>query len=1410
MKPMRLLPALALPPCLILVAAALVGAAAAPRATVGDLGSPECISFTGTSSFSPRVLRKAVGAAPEFLLAAHPSAPREELVETVRRAVERGYRNEGFPDVRVAVTPAADGRTLRAEVREGPRVRRGEIRVEGTDAATAAGLIRDLTVPPATLAAENTLAQSIDSVLAARRDSAAPAPGATTEAGALAPLNAAAAQLNAMLQQPAETAVVWRRGDPMPFRAGFEQEISTRAQRFFAARSHAQAAVKAVLQRSRDGREVDLLLHVDEGPRSTIGRVEVQGARTHRTEDIRELTGLQPGGPANPEAFAHAKLALWNSARFYTFDIATAPRAGAPGTVDITIIVSEIKDRPPVREPLPATEVALVRFANWLTTEGRRRDLAVGLQHEGVALDLALSPQRGLALLVNDGADAQFGLEIGAGHAATHVVAGGKGARREFAGLSQTWVVTLSFLTDEPTGADRDGTALNAGIAWQSLPSDPNRGPVQLSLTMSPAFACIALPKEASLELNGGELVLRQRETGRLLARIREDTGELLEWKVGPPPGSGRGEASVRSDPAAYAALAQRITAARRALPGEAGQASVLAPLLGHPRVRSFLADAADSPAGGMPLARWATAARLLERLLASPELATWWSGSPEAERDPEFTIPPDPALRQPTSPVAVLFGAAYYQLSTMLWPADSWPAKTARELFYVLSGQTKYTDAVVEALYRDERMGPMGSVIVAQLLRPTNPRIAWRFGHRALEKPRAEDFRRDWSLLLADESKLAGVVRDLIRGLATIPDEEIEAMLAGLPAPDIATARRALAELRHNPQRPLAELLQPLLDDWWNREVAPRLTERVHAWLTATTPDPAIAALAVNGETVHRKFLRLALPGGPLHDALPARPAGGDGPSAAYARDLLTDLALLAQDFAAGGNAVRGDFLDQQLNALIRAKAGGDRARFESDLARAGLSVADQREIIRLQQIVRETINRLGAALPRPTAAEVQQAIAALPPAADHRTLRVITVPKTERPLAEAIRTEALNDGTFDRVWDKYSGRTGNQPRRFLLRRVTRPDLADARLAAAAFALAEASTSEVVESGDLLYVVHRLKTDPSATLGERQKEATQLAATRKLEAALISHLALLRSQAVVVELPDPASTITHSAPRPGGQRFEFEDLKVVRAAKTRVAPLNPVNAGGAERLSAGRAVECTSAPDGWAEWSFTLPAEGVYRLELLGIRAPQHARIRTSVDGRDLGAAIELHAAATQPSGPLHLGELRLAAGDHRLRVSVVDRHASALAYHFGLDALDVIPADEAAVRRFAGTPALAPDFVEITRISPDRATVGGRQTYTVRVKYSLASSERGVVALGFNAANAKSYQLLARKSVERGQGEAELSAAVLPRDWGDGNRFRVYANLSADPHPKQWTPLATTMKSIPLSGTAAPASKR
>jgi len=116
--------------------------------------------------------------------------------------------------------------------------------------------------------------------------------------------------------------------------------------------------------------------------------------------------------------------------------------------------------------------------------------------------------------------------------------------------------------------------------------------------------------------------------------------------------------------------------------------------------------------------------------------------------------------------------------------------------------------------------------------------------------------------------------------------------------------------------------------------------------------------------------------------------------------------------------------------------------------------------------------------------------------------------------------------------------------------------------------------------------------------------------------------------------------------------------------------------------------------------------------------------------------------------------------------------------------------------------------DSVSIISVSPASAATGTNTSFAVEVSYSLATKDSGLLMVGFNTNQVDSFSMISSQThtVAKGSGTHTFIATATPVDWGTAGTFQAYVNLSENPHPLPWTPLAGDKKTISVSSGAAP----
>ena len=137
----------------------------------------------------------------------------------------------------------------------------------------------------------------------------------------------------------------------------------------------------------------------------------------------------------------------------------------------------------------------------------------------------------------------------------------------------------------------------------------------------------------------------------------------------------------------------------------------------------------------------------------------------------------------------------------------------------------------------------------------------------------------------------------------------------------------------------------------------------------------------------------------------------------------------------------------------------------------------------------------------------------------------------------------------------------------------------------------------------------------------------------------------------------------------------EFETLPIT--SKTSVDPVvqDMSGFGDVPRWSRNKQVFTSAQTNSQIGFSISVATAGKYTLDVYATLAPDFGTLQTLVDGKVLGAPIDLYAPLVLPSGSLTIGTEELTAGTHTLSFRVTGKNAASTSYSLGLDAYTLTP---------------------------------------------------------------------------------------------------------------------------------------
>ena len=763
---------------------------------VGKCGDAWRWQITGAAQVGEDQVRRAVGKDLHAQLACHPLAPRSELADAIAGKVRAALQQAGYGEARAKATLDLQAERLCLEIHEGPRYVRGEVRIEGGEAIPTKDLHERLTrpYPPAE---------------ATRPQFAQDGPAQVMR------------WLNRNGKQLALEAAVWEAGKPAPLHPQADQRLAHDVRLALEDLGYRDARFEVVRQMHPETHTVDLAVRIDHlGVAATLQAISVKGHERCSEAAILQWLGVRTGEVLTRRRLAELEQRLWSSGRFIKHQVIAEPAGEGQAGKHLTVEVMESPYAPPLGEELGRESLALLRVRDWLCNpENWQADLVFTHSVPSGVLELVLSPQHGAVLLQRPAApDAppQFALVSTADRLFCRIA--GLTRRLEIPLTEKTVELTLGFSLNEDQTKPEKPFAVLVGFRTDSKTTSrfASGCPVRFSLDIAPV-ASHAFPylPGAQVSWQGAQLTV---VTDRERFVVDEASGRLVEYHGW---ADGR-NVSVTFVPDAFSQRWSQLRPVAEDLPNGFDAARPVSSLL------EFVADAVAAlpeawrtPAWvqtvcqNMPMVRTLLERGVLQDLDAY--VADW-----QHDEDVTLNIPAE--APEPSNWLGAIVGQFAFLAADSCFPRGSWPWTVGRETAFALANQSKYLQPTLQDFYRDEPIGPLGSLLVSYLIQRLDPRLATRFAVRGLRDTSVDGFRHDF-LPLLDDTALAG--RLLARTALVLQevDEPTAARWIGnVPESDRAWVAAAVGQLRQLRQQPLDVAINLALEQAWQAGLRARV----------------------------------------------------------------------------------------------------------------------------------------------------------------------------------------------------------------------------------------------------------------------------------------------------------------------------------------------------------------------------------------------------------------------------------------------------------------------------------------------------------------------------------------------------------------------------------------------------------
>ncbi len=692
------------------------------QALVGLLGRSDSLQIRGNHDFSEKDIRKALMRSPDFLIAAHPKAPREAFLKATARLTQAGYLAHGHPEARVVATLSEDKENVHIEVHEGPLYYCGPVQVQGA-----------IDIP-------------VDSLV------------------------------NALSEKPSDPQsdekLPWEAGEPAPF----DEASRKRLHQWVAEKLHALGFFASVVEVEprviEDSDKAVLIIRIlKEGQKIMLGDIRVEGNHRFSKEDIIRLSGLHEASLLSQKVLEKAKHRLKASQRFLGCQVSSED-APDEGRGNLLIRVREYDKAPDIGQPWHEKDRIILRAAEWISQANHRgEDLAARLQADrfGVQMRLILSNEGMGFFLENPGAirleEAYLGfLLTGQNMVWLSMENQQRWQRHGDYGYHVHSFVTLEGVMD-PDAEEKVQFLMGMGAQSKPMAHSQAKKPFTslLRATLDPVAFHHLIDTDDLMWTRNGAMHVFESDTLRLV--VEEGTGAVKQFSIQIP-------------------LMEESYPLQLHLNWAAGSLLKMNQELNH-GMQAFEdfyeKDRTFSSWVKFMGAQIPSLGNLSEDILLSAEkkqLLTLGLGAlarsrllvpldtflqKEDERpNRSFSIPAaDPGNKGMMQMMAALVAAYAFEIANDLFPEDSWPWTAMRESVYVLMEKGDHTGQELQRLFDEDQMGPLGYWFLAELLEMAGHPAAGFAARNGTFYMNEASFLRDWDLLIGAHPTLGEGLRD-------------------------------------------------------------------------------------------------------------------------------------------------------------------------------------------------------------------------------------------------------------------------------------------------------------------------------------------------------------------------------------------------------------------------------------------------------------------------------------------------------------------------------------------------------------------------------------------------------------------------------------------------------------------------
>jgi hypothetical protein len=782
---------------------------------VGELGDLKKLEIRGATTFAADDIKDQLWRNLDVQVAAHPKSPLRDYLATLEEKVAEGYRHAGFWDVQAKCEVDSKAGRPVVLVSEGPRLKAGDIRVEGARSLPVADLVRRLT--------NRRPKQSQES-----KSAGMTATSANKSFGSAKMMGGCGCGKSEETEPP-----VWEQGKPARLDRQTQKKRVDAIKDAFADLGYSSARFFDDVVRDSQRKTVSLVIKIHgEGARTVLDTIDVTGNVKNSREEVIDYLGLQPGMPLSRELCTRLKDRLWTSGRFTKCDVALIPTFGRAEKQGLAIELTEYAKGPRLAERLSPAEEALLKCRNCLMDSSNwPGDLVCRAPSRGVSL--VISATRGTLLMLRDPVQSGKGPSLHHAIAMTRAevgfynVATGKKYAFSPEGRQLIFDMTMKYCDDPESLKNDQPFRMMFGAGVNSGEENARQMPFRLKLTMEPvAFLAWAHEHRAKPTVADGVVSIN---TVSDIMRIDAKSGRLLEMSLlGREDGEKeesrkilvafeKGEFDRQFDEL-RGSVARHVNVFDAKQPfGSAGKFLVSDGAYWPKQALVFYGRDPDKDVEP-------EAARILCKLLdggiLKPLDAIAWNGG--KDKDPQFKICDDDGFGSH----GFMGVAAQLTLTAIdyVFPRDSWPWTLTHETALSIVGKGRYGEEEMFDLYTSNQTGPICSLVAGTANLWTNPPMARKFAARGLKKLDVTEFRKDYQFLVRPDHSIAKHADEIGAALRKLDDNDVAYLVKKAGPRHARYVEAGFRALRQHRDRSAIEALPAVFDALWESGLRDRV----------------------------------------------------------------------------------------------------------------------------------------------------------------------------------------------------------------------------------------------------------------------------------------------------------------------------------------------------------------------------------------------------------------------------------------------------------------------------------------------------------------------------------------------------------------------------------------------------------